>query len=198
MWAPDENRCCHRKKNNLLNYKSSISCWELLLSTLCRKNSLIFLCHWDTREWRSNFWCPLLGVPFACLSDFVSTWYAHGIFTHNKLQLLFLPTLLYPGLGQKPTSYADKTVCGLRPPLFWKSYFNLDCYTGLQHSSTNNKCQQNWAKTALPDKLRNDRLGLRPALQQEPPRCCTTGPLSANCLIHLRKIAWCYKWPNKH
>lgn len=139
-----------------------------------------------------------LGIPFACLFDFVSTLYAHGIFTHDKLQLLFLPSLLYPGLGQKPASYADKTVCGLRPPLFWKSYFNLDCYAGLQHGSTNNKCQQNWAKTALPDKLRNDRLGLRPALQQEPPQCCTTGPMSENCPIHLRKRAWCYKWPNKH
>lgn len=121
-----------------------------------KKNYFIFLCHWGIWEHRSNF-CNAqfqLGIPFACLSGFVSTWYVHGIFIVNKLRLHFLPSFLYLGLGQSmlALSYADKTVCGLRSQLFWKSYFNLDWYAGLQHSSTNNSVSKTEQKLSCQTK----------------------------------------------
>lgn len=139
-WAPDENRVLPEKKQTCQTTTVVLAVESLCFPLYAEKNSFTFLFYWDIGEHRSNV-CHAqfqLVTPFACLSDFVSTSYVCAIFTISELWLHFLPLFLYLGLGQSmlALSYADKTFCGLRSQLFWKSYFNLYWYAGLQHVST--------------------------------------------------------------
>lgn len=188
-WAPDENGALPEKKQTWQTTTVVLAVESFCFPLYAENNSFTFLFYWDIGECRSKF-CNVqfqLGVPFACLSDFVSTLYVHGIFIISELRLYFLPLLLYLGLRQSMSalSYAHKTFCELRSQLFWKSYFNLHWYAGLQHSSTNNSVSK--AEHNCPAKVRNKRLGLRAVLQQESPHCWTTAPVSSYCPIHLGK-----------